>query len=271
MLRTLLAQEVRALGRTHLLVLGVAALVATLLVLVGLFDLPVVSSVCQLLAASVLAASVLAVFVHCLVEYWQSMYGQRGYLTMTVPVRGRVLYAAKVVYTVLATAAAALLALALYGAAYAATAWSQDQTVAEAFAPVREAVDLLGAGRILLTAMTLLLMLISWTLMSTALMSVGAQSRWNHLGFGAPVIGFVILYLVSQVVTLLTMLLVPFGVSLTTGDFIFEMMLGPVMDSLSTGAEPDVLGLGFLPATWVLAASLGWWAVRAIERHTSLR
>ncbi|MDO5063749.1 MAG: hypothetical protein Q4E00_01990 [Actinomyces bowdenii] len=271
MLTALLAQEARCLARTHLTILGVCLLVGAGLIGVGLLDVPVLSPFAMLLAIGAFMVPAYAVFIHCLVEYWQSMYGQRGYLTMVIPVRGRLVYAAKVAYGVLASAVAAVVSLAGVAVAFLVNAHIQGVGLSQAWEPVRRAVETLGVWRGLLLALTALLMCLAWMIMDTALMSIGAQGRWNHLGLGAPVIGFIILYGVSQVVVLVSMMLVPLSIDLTTGEIGTELMLGPFLESVRTDTDPQIMGLGFLPATWILAAVMGWWAVRAIEEHTSLR
>lgn len=271
MLTILIAHEARCLVRTHLTIVGVCLLVGAGLIGVGLLDVPKLSPFAMLLAAGAFMVPAYAVFIHVLVEYWQSMYGQRGYLTMVIPVRGRLIYAAKVAYGVLASAVATVVSLAGVVVTFLINAHIQGVGLSQAWEPMREAIETLGAWRCLLLALTALLMCLAWMVMDMALMSIGAQGRWNHLGFAAPVIGFVILYAVSQVVTLVSMMLVPLSLDLTTGELGTEFMLGSFLESVRTDSEPQILGLGFLPATWILAAVLAWWAVRAIEEHTSLR
>lgn len=271
MFTTLLAQEARSLARTHLIALGICFLVGAGLVGITLLDVPVLSNISTVLAAMAFLAPVMVVFVHCLVEYWQSMSGQRAYLTMVIPVRGRQIYTAKVAYAVLATVVTVLAALPGLLVAYLANAHIQGVGPAQAYEPVAQTLESVGAGHMTLFVGTFLITLLAYLVMYTALMSIGAQGRWNHLGPGAPLIGLVILNLVSQAVTLVAMLFVPFSIDLTTGDLGTRLMLGPFLETLGTDTDPQILGLGFIPVTWLLAAGMGWWAVRAVERHTCLR
>lgn len=66
MLRALLAQEVRSLARTHLIMLGVCLLVGAGLTGIGLLDLPVLTPFAMLLAAMAFIAPAFGIFVHCL-------------------------------------------------------------------------------------------------------------------------------------------------------------------------------------------------------------
>ena len=102
-------------------------------------------------------------------------------------------------------------------------------------------------------------------------MSIGGQGRFNHLGFGAPMVGLVLLYAVNQVLALIAVLFVPLSMDVTTGDFTSQMMWPQFLEALRTGAQPSVIGVGSVAIGPVLAGVLTWWAVRAIEQHTSLR
>lgn len=246
-------------------------MVAGLMLVLGLLSVPVLSSLALPGAALVAYLIPVVVFVHLGVAYWQSMYGARGYLTMTIPVRGRVVFTAKVLYAIAALCAAILVMVAGLGLTAAVAARRAGISLAQYLTPLREVVTTLGLGTFVLSVVAAVLMVISWVLIDAALMSIGAESRWNHLGFGAPVVGFVIVYLVSQVMNLVTMLLVPVSLDLTSGSIVIEPMVSAFLEALRTDSEPTLLGLGFVPALWLFAAGMTWWAVRSIERRTSLR
>ena len=111
------------------------------------------------------------------------------------------------------------------------------------------------------------LQILTWVLMWATVMSISAQTRWNHLGIGGVVLGMVALYLVCQVVYAVAMILMPVGLDMTTGEIVTRSML----PELLRGDEVTVFGLGFVPASVLLCVGLAWWAVRALERHASLR
>ena len=100
MLRTLFIEEARTQVGRNASVTGACCLV--LLGFLGLWwllaDVPALAGLMQLASMAVIIAIPVAVMVQVAVDYWQSMYGQRGYLTMAVPVRGRVHFAAKALY-----------------------------------------------------------------------------------------------------------------------------------------------------------------------------
>ena len=73
--------------------------------------------------------------------------------------------------------------------------------------------------------------------------------------------------LVCQVVYAIAMILTPVGLDMTTGEIVTRSML----PELLRGDDVTVFGLGFVPASVLLCVGLAWWAVRALERHASLR
>ena len=69
---------------------------------------------------------------------------------------------------------------ALAMGADAATAWGR---IADGF-------GVMGLGWALFMVVATVLMVANLVLEVFAVMSIGAEGRWNHLGFGAPMIGF---------------------------------------------------------------------------------
>ncbi|PHP53791.1 hypothetical protein [Actinomyces ruminis] len=271
MLRTLLNEEIRFLAPIHLKMLGIFTIFGVVFVGLLALNLPIVEAFALLGAVVAFALAVPVVLIHTAVEYWQSMYGSRGYLTQAIPVRGRVLYAAKTLYAFAAGLVAGCFTIAglLVIAWVAAT--SQGLSVGEILQPLRQLLDLIGIGWVVAFFVYLIVELACVIVCVAAVMSIGAQGRWNHLGFGAPVIGFVALYLVAQVLSMLLLLTVPVALELASGDVVNAWMLPDFIEAVRTGSDPTVLGLGFIAVWPLLAVVLGAWGVRAIERHTSLR
>lgn len=273
MFRTLFVQEVRTQLRRNAAVLGLGTLlVAGFLVLWWFFArVPVMAPLLQMGMLVCLAGTPLVVGIQVAAEYWSSMYGQRGYLTMTLPVRGRALYLAKALYAlfvglaVTAVGVAGIVAWVLVSAlamgADAATAWGQ---VADVFGSV-------GPGWTLFMVATAVLMVANLVLEVFAVMSIGAEGRWNRLGFGAPMIGFVIVYIANQVVSMVSTVLIPFGIDSRTGSVQMRIMLPELIDAVRTGAEVTYVGMGALIAGPIMALLMAWWAIHSIERRTSLR
>ena len=273
MLRTLFIEEARTQVGRNASVTGACCLV--LLGFLGLWwllaDVPALAGLMQVASMVVIIAIPVVVMVQVAVEYWQSMYGQRGYLTMAVPVRGRVHFAAKALYACVVVLVEGAICLGGLIAWCAVLAHSIGSTTEHVLQPVLWAIDTAGPGKTALFVLIVLIGLFSLVIEVGAVMSIGGQGRFNHLGFEAPMIGLVLLYAVNQVLALIAVLFVPLSMDVTTGDFTSQMMWPQFLEALRTGVQPSVIGVGSVVVGPVLAVVLAWWAVRAIEQHTSLR
>lgn len=275
MLRTLFIEEARTQVVRNAAVTGACCLI--LLGFLGLWWLlagvPALAGLMRLASLVVIIAMPVVVMAQVAVEYWQSMYGQRGYLTMTVPVRGRVLFTAKALYACAMALVAGALDLAGLVAWFAVLAHATGTTLGEVLAPLRDALTVGGPGPALATffIVSSLVGLLTVIVEIGAVMSIGAQGRFNHLDIGAPLIGIVLLYVGNQVLALALTLLLPVSLDITTGDVVARMMLSQFLETFRTGVQPTVIGMGSVVVGPLLAGVLAWWAVRAIERHTCLR
>ncbi|MDU0349303.1 hypothetical protein [Actinomyces sp. MRS3W] len=271
MLRTLFAEEIRFLAPIQLKMLGIFTVIGLVFLGVMLLDLPILNTFALLGVVVAFLLAIPVVLVHTAAEYWQSMYGERGYLTMSIPVRGRTLYAAKVIYAFAAgLVTMCFTAVGLLVAAWAA-ARAQGVSVGELFQPLHDMLSLVGIGWVVGFFVYMIVELACVIVCVAATMSIGARGRWNHFGFGAPVIGFVVLYLAAQFLSLLLLLTVPVSLELASGDIVNAWMLPDFIEAVRTGGDPTRLGLGFVAVWPLLAVVVGTWGVRSIERHTSLR
>lgn len=271
MFATLFAQEARTLGGRNAAGAGLAALVCLGSLALTLLDIPRVTSLLFVMAIAAIIVMPMIALIQIAVEYWQSMYGGRGYFTMSLPVRGRTVFAAKVLYA-LAAALVTILASALLLLVWAAAmARTMGVSLSELLEPLRLMVGMASTEGVVFMGASTLISMVVFVVQCASVMSIGAQGRWNHLGFGAPMIGFVILYLVNQVVALASMLFFPLSIDLINGGFTTRTMLPAMIEAMRTNSDPAVLGVGTVVTAPILTAFLTWWAVRAIERHTCLR
>ena len=273
MLRTLFIEEARTQVVRNAAVTGACCLI--LLGFLGLWwllvDVPALAGLMQLASMAVIIAIPVVVMVQIAVEYWQFMHGQRGFLTMAVPVRGRVHFAAKSLYACVVALVESAICLGGLVAWFAVLAHSTGSTIGDVLRPVLWAIETAGPGKTTLFVLIMLIGLFSLVIEVGAVMSIGGQGRFNHYGFGAPLIGLLLFYAVSQVLALIAILFVPLSMDTATGDFTSQMMWPQFLEALRTGAQPSVIGVGPAAVGPVLAVILAWWAVHAIEQHTSLR
>ena len=271
MFATLLMEEARTQARRNAGVVGIMAVIAAGFMLLSLLELPVLSSTLLVGAFVALVAMPAVVSIQIGIEYWASMCGARAYLTMSLPVRGRVIFAAKTLYAVIAVLVSAAVATLLVVGWFASFAHLLGITLEQVFEPVRQMISLMGIGMLVFYGLTVVEGVVVMIIEVAAVMSIGAQGRWNRLGFGAPAVGLVIVYVVNQITALVATLLLPLSLDMPSGRVVGRMMLPQFIEAVRADQEPHLVGIGSVVVAPILAAILVWWAVRAIERHTCLR
>lgn len=266
----LLAYEIRsravADGRSF------GAFIAIIAVAAGIVaaGLPGISGSTVVLAYALCALTPVACAIAALADYWKTLYGQRGYFTMSLPISGKVVFWAK--NTRIAIECLLALALAVGGilAVASAAAWSDGISLAEYTAGPRSVVAGMPTSTVVIMIVVQVLVSLSWLVQGSAVMSIGAEGRFNHMGFGAPIIGFVLLYIVNQVLSTVGTFFLPLSVT-TDGHFSTEIMWTSYLATMGTEGHPNVIGIGSYVLVPLFALAMGLWASRSIEKHTSLR
>lgn len=275
MIRTLFAQEFRITRKWLLVSVGVALVVAFVGYSLALFSMPVLSSVglvIGILATSIITPLVMGILV---ASYWRTMYGSEGYFTMTLPVRGRNLYWVKVIYGFAVVVLAAIITvLAVFGGVLI-FAGSEGATVSEFTGALSQMVNDFGWGIVWFLIVCILLQLAFTVIAGATIMSVGAQGRFNHLGFGAPVIGAILLYVAMQIITFASMLFIPFSLKFVGSEvtIVSEGMWNAFVESVTdpNAGDPEFIGLGIVPVSLILTVLFAWLGARSVDRRTSLR
>ena len=164
------------------------------------------------------------------------------------------------------------LALAVGGilAVASAAAWSDGISLAEYTAGPRSVAAGMPTATLVIMIVVQVLVSLSWLVQGSAVMSIGAEGRFNHMGFGAPIIGFVLLYIVNQVLSTVGTFFLPLSVT-TDGHFSTEIMWTSYRATMGTEGHPNVIGIGSYVLVPLFALAMGLWASRSIEKHTSLR
>ena len=270
MFTKLLAYEIRSRYRTDARSFG--AFIAVIAVAAGIVaaGLPGISGSTAVLAYALCALTPVACAIAALADYWKTLYGQRGYFTMSLPVSGKVIFWAK--NTRIAIECLLALALAVGGilAVASAAAWSDGISLAEYTAGPRSIVAGMPTSTVVIMIVVQVLVSLSWLVQGSAVMSIGAEGRFNHMGFGAPIIGFVLLYIVNQVLSTVGTFFLPLSVT-TDGHFSTEIMWTSYLATMGTEGHPNVIGIGSYVLVPLFALAMGLWASRSIEKHTSLR
>ncbi|MFC5337270.1 hypothetical protein [Leucobacter denitrificans] len=272
MIRTLFAQEFRITRKWLFTSVGIALLVALAAFALAMFigALPLILGV---FAIGIITPMVMGILV---ASYWRTMYGSEGYFTMSLPVRGRTLYAVKVAYGLLAVLVSAVITVLATLAGVLLFYRSLGASSAEVFEEIGKLIDVFGLGVFWFLVVCIVTQLAFTVIAGATIMSVGAEGKFNHLGFGAPVIGAIIFYVIMQIVSFASMLFIPFGLKIDeagAGPIVAQGMWSDFVASVTNpdAGDPGVIGLGIVPVSIVLAIVLAWWGARSVDRRTSLR
>ena len=270
MFTKLLAYEIRSRYRADARSFG--AFIVTIAVASGIVaaGLPGISGSTAVLAYALCALTPVACAIAALADYWKTLYGQRGYFTMSLPISGKVVFWAKNIRIMIECLLALVLAVGGIIAVASAAAWSDGISLAEYTAGPRSLVAGVPTSTVVIMIVVQVLMALSWLVQGSAVMSIGAEGRFNHMGFGAPIIGFVLLYIVNQVLSTVGTFFLPLSVT-TDGHFSTEIMWTSYRATMGTDGQPNVIGIGSYVLVPLFALILGVWASRSIEKHTSLR
>ena len=270
MFTKLLAYEIRSRYRTDARSFG--AFIAVIAVAAGIVaaGLPGISGSTAVLAYALCALTPVACAIAAMADYWKTLYGQRGYFTMSLPISGKVIFWAKNTRIMIECLLALALAVGGILAVASAAAWSDGISLAEYTAGPRSVVAGMPTSTVVIMIVVQVLVSLSWLVQGSAVMSIGAEGRFNHMGFGAPIIGFVLLYIVNQVLSTVGTFFLPLSVT-TDGHFSTEIMWTSYLATMGTEGHPNVIGIGSYVLVPLFALVMGLWASRSIEKHTSLR
>lgn len=271
MLSRLFAQEFRENGRRVATLIGVCLLVGAVSFGVAMLDLPVFSALAQSMVVLACIGCPLLLFIALGASYWSTMYGARGYFTHSIPARGRDLFWAKTLFAYCCGLIGYLVAGAGILANLAVMAHQRGTTFRVVFDEVASGLDGAPAWIVVLIVVGLLVAVANVVFGAAAVMSIGAEGRWNRHGFAVPALGLVLLYIAGQIASLVGILVIPGAIDLATSRFVWTTMLPDFVDAVRTNADPHVLGLGMLPATLLLTTGVVWWGIASIEKRTSLR
>ena len=270
MFTKLLAYEIRSRYRTDARSFG--AFIAVIAVAAGIVaaGLPGISGSTAVLAYALCALTPVACAIAAMADYWKTLYGQRGYFTMSLPISGRVIFWAKNTRIMIECLLALALAVGGILAVASAAAWSDGISLAEYTAGPRSQLAFISPSVQVVLIISQLIACASMIVQVCAVMTLAAEGRFNHMGFGAVAIGLVLLYIINQILSGVGTFFLPLSIT-PDGHFSTESMWTSYSSTLGTDAEPTVWGMGACIVIPLFALLLAAWASRSIEKHTSLR
>ncbi|MDX2355932.1 hypothetical protein [Dietzia sp. PP-33] len=253
---------------------GLIALVGVLGSLLAAAGWPLLSQLGLALGMLAAVVAVPAVQLAMAADYWRSGYGRTGYFTHSIPVRGSRIFWVKLAWAMIVSLAAivltAVLALLAWWAAARESglpspswsvfsdAWSTVTAVAPAWMIVCGL--LLGLGSFLV-----------WPVYYYFSVSLGHERRLAGLGAGGPVVVFVLVYVATQVLSLVGMIVLPFGVGEVDGETL-GIVRFDILSEMAAGAAAsnNVMPVGFVAALAALVVFCLWRTARSWNHKVAL-
>lgn len=269
MVAQLMKHEIRRTWKPLLLALGVPSLVALLAAgFVGL-DLGYVSDGALILGMLAVALAITLVQVFLVYDYWRSSHSAAAHLIHSVPVRGGRIYWVKLGWGALAMLAASIWCVVLWFVMFAQSlTGSFSQAFDEVLSATRQVLAMLPGWLILaIVAFFLLATVLSLAQYHFAI-AVGSESWINRLGAAGPVLVYLATMVVLQVLTAVSLLVLPFGVGAATPGGPVGLHTVSVAD-LAAGSE--VVPVGFVLVLALATVVMVWRTVVSWNSRISLR
>ncbi|NLW11578.1 MAG: hypothetical protein GX028_06125 [Clostridiaceae bacterium] len=239
------------------------------------------STTSMILLVLLAIGQVIVTYVVIITRYYRSLYTDEGYLTHTIPARAGSLLGSKVltsfVWIILSIVAGVTVFLVILF--YFAKA--RDASIGDIYNEIKAIVGF--ENKDVIIASIIGVIMVSYTILLQLAqmffaMSFGSQARFHKLGIAGPIICYLILNFILEMITLAAMVFVPLGLELQlTGDEL------PVQGSLKLVNEgmiylhrnPDtqnvIIGLGGILFSLIAMAALYWGTYKLIKKRTSLR
>lgn len=243
---------------------GTIAIVAVS-VLSTLVKVPFLQQALLFAGALAPALALTGTLVYLLFRYYTTMFGAQGYLTHTLAVSSTKIYWAKLLYLLAATLFALCLALASWMILF--YTHTDSKLWDRIFDQVRFTFSIIGPGVTPLLVVTLLVAFLGQSVvMWSAGLSLGASSIFAaRPSIQGPIISIALLYITSQILSLLTIALFP--LSLELGENIhlsWKFGIVEMFKNANTPQQATLIPLGIVVAIFVIypvMALLGQWAV----------
>ena len=166
MFTKLLAHEIRSRYRTDARSFGAFSVTIAIASGIVAAGLPGISGSTAVLAYALCSLTPVACAIAALADYWKTLYGQRGYFTMSLPISGKVIFWAKNTRIMIECLLALALAVGGILAVASAAAWSDGISLAEYTAGPRSLVAGVPTSTVALMIAVQVILSMSWVVYS---------------------------------------------------------------------------------------------------------
>jgi len=285
----LVKHEFRATRRIIPFVFLVTVILAVTMALSIILHLEALIGISLGLLIMMMIAQIVVTFVLVIWRYYKTMCGNEAYLSFTLPIKPQLLLWSKLLVSFVWVALSFFVLLGVVVLIIVSYAKSTGTPLSEITEQIKFFWNLFGlAGNEAVAIPVIIAMLIMSALYGLVQMffsvSLGSTSKLHKYGIGGPVLIYVILYFVLQIVSVIFMGLIPLAVEFSqgaTGSMTFrivsrnmiEWLLGEITNSaVETGvSQVGLVGLGAWIVVPLVITGLLVATVRIIEKHTSVR
>lgn len=286
----LVKHEFRATARIIPFVYLVTIFLALVHIVTGRLNLGVISRISFALMIAMCFAQVGIAFVLVIWRYYKNMYSNEGYLTHTLPVHPSQLLWSKLLTGFVWSALSYLVGAAVIaGVIMADFVRSPEQlsVISAAYHGFLSQVGLENHQAAMWVFVAVMLVMSIMLLLTEAYFAItaGSLSRLHKLGIGGPVLVYFAEYVALQIVGVVTVLFVPFGMKITTGPngamtgfkIVTQTMFSQLSDSFNhsglaaAGSDTGIIGIGYYVIIPFIMIGLLLWTARLITRHTSVK
>lgn len=249
-------------------ILGIATLIAVgigAIAWIGSMISPIVFAPAFMVGVLVASLLPFATQIYLATHLYQTTYGRRGYFEHAIPVKGSTLLLTKYLYAVLVS----LFSLALTALLVLLLHLGERNVGGSTVAGFGQAWEFLGQWSPWAQPLVVifgLLTILSYLAHFYFSVTVGSEARFNKLGVMGPVLMFVIVDVVLQVVSFIGLFLPP-GYNLQRGDWDWGIPFISLLNDNELGSLPMMSAV----LTFIVSGVLLWRAVVSVNKKLELR
>jgi hypothetical protein len=213
-------------------------------------------------------------------RYYRSLYSNEGYLTHTLPVKASQLLGSKLMTSFIWLILSYIIAFAVFVVIIQYFAQQQGISLIEVYRNLQATMGFENSHAIVAAVIIILFLFYSLTFQLSQLffaMSFGSLSRFHKLSLAAPILSYLAINFLLEILTMVAMLFVPLSIEikLNAGGLPASglKIVGQGMHVLLRNPQEErvLIGLGGIILTLFVICGLLWGCHRLIKNHTSLR
>jgi hypothetical protein len=272
MLARLIKHEFIATSRVVPLVYGATIAMFLTNLLMRRFELKWLSGLLLVLLALLAIAQIIVTYVVVFLRYYKNFYDGEGYLMHTLPVLPRQLLTSKVIVTFIWLLISYLIMVGVVTSIAIQVAGGSITSLTSLLNDMQQQLGIHDqALSALISGLGLYLILSILYLVAQVFfaISLGNLARFHKLGLAAPILFYIGINFVLQLLVLAAMLFLPFGIAVIDG--VFRLVPRGMVSIIIDPNQDGVFGLGSILVIVLATAGLLAGTARLLARHLSLR